>query len=115
MSPTATILQDAGRTIDIIDAYGRRITVRRLNVLDRLRLFKAAGPELSRNETWLGLAMLACSVSAIDDVPMPAPVNELQIEAAVSRLGEVGIAAAAEALTPQAQATAEEVAVSAGN
>ena len=41
-----------------------------------------------RTGPWLGMAMLACSVAAIDDIPVPPPVNEQQIEALVSRLGD---------------------------
>ena len=58
--------------------------------LDKLRLFKAAGPvSLRTNQPWLGMAMLACSVAAIDDVPVPPRRStRQQIEALVSRLGD---------------------------
>jgi hypothetical protein len=46
------------------------------------------------------MALLAASVAAIDDVPVPPPANEAQIEAMVSRLGDDGIAAIANALAP---------------
>ena len=82
----------------VTDAQGRRITLRRLTALDKLRLFKAAGPELAMNQLWLGIAMLAASVSAMDDVPVPPPTNEQQIESLVSRLGETGLEAVADAL-----------------
>jgi hypothetical protein len=44
------------------------------------------------------MAVLACSVLAIDDVPVPAPVTESQIETLVSRLSDDGLAAIAGAL-----------------
>jgi hypothetical protein len=74
--------------------------LRRLTALDKLRLFKAAGAQLAQNQPWLGMALLAASVAAIDDVPVPPPINEGLIEALVSRLGDDGIAAVAEALAP---------------
>ncbi len=43
------------------DAQGRRLALRRLGALDKLRLFKAAGAELSPEPAWLGMAVLACS------------------------------------------------------
>jgi hypothetical protein len=69
---------------------------------------------LSQNQPWLGMAVLAASVAAIDDVPVPAPGNEQQIEALVARLGDAGIAAVGEALA-EMRASATEVAATAGN
>ena len=68
--------------------------------MDRLRLFKAVGTNLASNERYLGVAMLAFVVDAIDGVPLPQPVNEYQIEAAVERLGDAAIEAIAAALSP---------------
>lgn len=84
--------------IEAVDKRGRVLTLRRLSVLERLRLFKAAGPELAQNHPWFGMAVLAASVAAIDNVPVPIPANEQQIETAVSRLDDDGLAAVAAAL-----------------
>jgi len=84
----------------IQDSQGRKLELRRLTALDKLRLFKAAGPHLAHNQPWLGMAVLACSVAAIDDVPVPMPGTETSIEALVARLGDDGIAAIAAALAP---------------
>jgi hypothetical protein len=97
----------------VTDAEGHRFTIRRLTALDKLRLFKAAGPALSQNHLWLGMATLACSVSSIDDVPIPAPTTEAQVESLVSRLGDSGIAAIASALAPESPPV--ELAAHAGN
>lgn len=86
----------------VTDADGRRLELRALTALDKLRLFKAAGPVLSRNEPWLGMALLASAVSAIDDVPVPMPADERGIEALVRRLGDAGLAAVATAMRPEA-------------
>jgi len=92
------------RNMIIEDDTGRRLELRNLSALDKLRLFKAAGPHLAHNQPWLGMAVLACSVAAIDDVPVPMPANEALIEALVARLGDGGIAAVAAALAPDAGA-----------
>ena len=97
-TPSSRIVASAEDARTVTDADGRRLHLRRMNALDRLRLFKAAGPLLSQNAHWLGMASLACSVTAIDDVPLPAPGNEQQIEGLVSRLGDSGINAVAQAL-----------------
>jgi hypothetical protein len=115
MSPSASIIAAAAVTQTVTDAEGRRLTLRRLTALDRLRLFKAAGPLLSQNQPWLGMAVLASSVAAIDDVPVPPPVNELQIEAMIGRLGDTGTAAIAQALQQDATPAVDEMVDNAGN
>jgi hypothetical protein len=99
----------------VATADGVRLTLRRLNALDKLRLFKAAGPILAQNEPWLGMALLASSVIAIDDVPVPAPATEHQIEAVVARLGDAGIAAIAATLRQDGAVHPADLAASAGN
>jgi hypothetical protein len=84
------------------DGEGRELALRRMTALDRLRLFKAVGPQLAQNTPYLGMAMLAASVCSIDGVPVPPPVTEGQVEALVSRLGDSGIAAAASAFAGEA-------------
>ena len=86
---------------EVVDSRGRLLMLRRLSVLDRLRLFEAAGAELSRNDRWLGLAVLAASVAAIDGVPVPMPASKAGLEAAVQRLDEAGLAAVAAGLAPE--------------
>jgi hypothetical protein len=115
MTPSASIVAAATITETVIDADGRRLSIRRLNALDRLRLFKAAGPLLSQNQPWLGMALIACSVAGIDDVPVPPSSNEIQIEAMVGRLGDAGIVAVAQALQQSAEPTLPEVVDNAGN
>jgi hypothetical protein len=91
-------MANADQAIEIKDASGRNLKVRRINALDRLRLLKAAGPELSQNDAWLGLAALTLSVVEINGIPRPLPTNERQIETAVSELGDEGLQAIADAL-----------------
>jgi hypothetical protein len=115
MTPSSSIMTSAAATETVTDDDGRRLTIRRLTALDRLRLFKAAGPILAQNQPWLGMALIASSVDAIDEVPVPTPANETQIEAMVARLGDSGISAVAEALQQSAQLTTAELLDNAGN
>jgi hypothetical protein len=115
MTPSGSIMTSAAATETVTDDDGRRLTVRQLTALDRLRLFKAAGPILAQNQPWLGMALIACSVNAIDDVPVPTPANEALIEAMVARLGDAGISAVAQALQQSVQASTAEVLDAAGN
>jgi hypothetical protein len=61
------------------------------------------------------MAILASSVTAIDDIPIPSPSTETQIEALVSRLGDSGIEAIAEAIEPVAEVDETEQVTNAGN
>ena len=115
MTPSASIVAAAAVTETVTDSDGRRITVRKLSALDRLRLFKAAGPTLAQNQPWLGMALIASSVSAIDELPVPPPSNELQIEAVIGRLGDPGIAAVVQVLQQFAEPTPAEQVATAGN
>jgi hypothetical protein len=115
MSPTAEILSNAAQTIVVTDDIGRQLTIRLLTALDTLRLFKAAGPVLSQNQSWLSVASLAISVTSIDGLPIPAPANEAQIEAIVGRLADVGLAAIAAALDTQNSPSISALSDSAGN
>ena len=99
-TPSGRIVAAAAERLRVTDAEGRALELRRLGALDKLRLFKALGPTLSQNAPYLGMAMLASSVTAIDEVPVPPPATELQVEQMVQRLGDGGIAAVAEALRP---------------
>ncbi len=101
-TPSARLVAAAQRGPLISDARGRELALRRLTALDKLRLFKAAGPSLAQNEAWLGMAALACSVAAIDGVPVPPPATEWQIESLVGRLGDDGLSAVSAALDDEA-------------
>jgi hypothetical protein len=97
-SPSEIFLKATQTAFAIKDSDGRNIEFRRLSALDRLRLFKALGPTLGQNALYLGMATLAYSVTAIEAVPVPPPINEGQLEALVGRLGDSGLAAIAAAI-----------------
>ena len=112
-TPSARLIDAAQSASVTRDNAGRSLTLRRLTALDKLRLYKAAGPVLAQNGPWMGVALLASSVAAIDDIPIPTPASEAQIEALVGRLGEDGLAAVADALG--ASEPLETVVAAAGN
>ena len=100
MTPTATIISRSAETQEVVDCSGRRLILRIPAALDKLRIFKAAGADLALNQPWISMAILASSVTAIDDIPVPFPTSEGQIEALISRLGDVGLDAVARVMEP---------------
>ncbi len=103
LSPTQRIVADGAREMTLTDATGRVLHVRLPGALDRLRLFRAVGPALANNERYVGYAMLAMCVSAIDGVPQPTPMNEVQLEVLVRRLGDAGMVAIGQGLADAAE------------
>lgn len=109
MTPSEAILSEACRSRTVTDSQGRQLVVQPLTALHTLRLLKAAGPELSLNDAWLSMASLAFAVTAIDDMPVPPPATEAQIEAIIARLGDAGVTAVADAIGEATPTVAEPI------
>lgn len=77
----------------ITDAKGRKLTLRKLTVLDQVRLLRAVGGDQARNQPYVEIVTMSASVAEIDGVPVPPPTNERQIDALVSKIGDDGFAA----------------------
>lgn len=83
--------------MEVADAGGRRLRLRVMDPADMLDLLEAAG-ENAGNRAWLRFAMIACSVQAIDEVPVPFPRDPAGVKALARRLGTDGLDAARLAL-----------------
>ena len=102
-TPTSQIVNAANAVREVTDSLGRVIKFKRISALDRIRVLKAVGPEQSKNEPYLGYAMLASSVTELGGVPVPFPRDDRGIEHAVEMLGDEGIEAVARALQADAE------------
>lgn len=83
-SPTAEI--------QVQDARGRTITLRKPGVLAQYRLVEALG-EVAKNVTYVDMIFPLLFVTAIDGATVPMPAKKSEIEALIQRLDEDGIAA----------------------
>lgn len=90
-TPSGSIVASANAERETTDIRGRKIKYRRLNALDRMRLFHAVGAEDSSNAPLVGMALMAASCTEIDGVPLPFPTRASEVEAAVGRLDDDGI------------------------
>ena len=104
-TPTGQIVNSAPR--ESTDTRGRVIRVRRMNALDRLRLFEVAGAENAKNDAYMNYAVIACHVSAIDGDAVTRPATKAQLEALVQRLDEDGLVAAMTATAALYEAAAD--------
>jgi hypothetical protein len=93
--PKLNIVDD--RTATIRTSAGRHLTIKRLSVVEKMRLAKALG-EHSGNDSYSNFAVVAAAVREIDSVPVPFPMTNLQLEAIVQRLDDDGMEAAPEGL-----------------
>jgi hypothetical protein len=96
----------------VTDRRGRQISLRDIGVLETLRLYKALGADLSANDSYMGLAMMAAAACVIDGVPLPFPISETAVEAALERLGDDGAEAVGAAMAAD---DVGKVVVDAGN
>lgn len=92
------------------DENGKRYTIRVLDPADMLDLLEAAG-DLSGNAGWVRYAMMLCSVSEIDGVPVPMPAKKSDVRALAKRIGNAGLKAIDQVLfgAPDTTTTAEVV------
>lgn len=96
-TPSQAIIAAASNTATVTDARGRVLTVKKISPLDRMRLFKVAGPELSANAQWMGMAALASSVVSVDGDLVVKVGRISEIEALVSLLDDDGLEAVGKA------------------
>src|ERR1700722_18878366 len=92
----------SGDTV-VPDSRGRKLTIREPSVLDESRLARLMGDSSTNMGYMLGYVTPAAMVVAIDGEPVPFPRTELQVDAAIQRLGREGIAAVMAHLTKQVE------------
>ena len=86
------------RNARVVDSEGRIIEVRKISAVNMMKLYAAAGPEKSEVDRYMGYAILASSVFAIDDKKLPFPRSAGEVESVVANIGEEGLEAVATAL-----------------
>lgn len=98
---------------EAIDDKGRIIGIKEMDPADQLDLFEACAKN-STNQAWVGMALLVCSATSIDAVPVMMPRTPDEVKALARKLGSSGIAAIAGVLN-SAESDPAEVAATAKN
>jgi hypothetical protein len=96
----------------ITDKAGRSISLRRVGVVETLRLYKVLGANLSLNPAYMGMAEVAASIEALDGIPIPFPDGEAAVEHILRRLGDDATDLVSAAIMPKDSAA---VVAEAGN
>jgi predicted ABC-class ATPase len=79
--------------VTVTDDLGRQLTVRKIGMVDQMRIRRVLGADLSKNEPYLALATLAFCITEIDGERVIPPANVREIEFLVDKLGEEGAVA----------------------
>ncbi|WP_298291420.1 hypothetical protein [Thiomonas sp.] len=82
-------------TVDTRD--GKKLTLKRPNVLVQYRLVAALG-DLAENRVYLSMTLPLIYVAAIDGEQVLQPSSRREVEGLIQRLGEDGMAAVVEAI-----------------
>lgn len=88
----------AKNQVEVTDAGGRTIVVKRLNALEKMRLSKIAGAEGASNPTYFGYVILAASVVSINGEPEVFPMTARAVEALISQLDDDGLSVVSNAV-----------------
>ena len=88
-SPGARLIATGSKPVEVSDALGRTITLRKPAPLARLDFAKAAGGG-EINQLYLAEVMHLPYVAAIDGVAVATPASEGELRALYARLGDDG-------------------------
>jgi hypothetical protein len=109
-SPAARLVAAASQPVEVVDALGRTITLKKPAPLARLDFAKAAGGA-EINQLYLAEVMHLPYVAAIDGAIVVTPASEGELRALYARLGDDGNEAAQlgvlEHFSPKPRAEAE--------
>jgi len=97
-SPTEQLTAQANQAYVVTDTTGRRITLQKPGLLAQFRIVKMVGGETAANRVYMNMILPVTFVVAIDDLPVPPPTNQAQLDALIQRLDEHGLSACMEGL-----------------
>jgi hypothetical protein len=86
------IINKAAAEVVITDARGRKIALKKPNVLSEFRFVEFLG-ESAENRVYVSMAMPMIYVTSIDGELIAPPSSKLQLEAVISRLDDDGVKA----------------------
>lgn len=90
LNPTEQLVAAANASVDVSDARGRTITLRKPGVLAQFRLVEGLG-DAAANTTYVGMVLPLIYVGAINGDAVAPLTTKRQAEALIQRLDEDGI------------------------
>jgi hypothetical protein len=89
-TPTAQLLANAAAEFLVEDSKGRVFTLQRPGILAQFRIVEVMGASADI-QTYRGMVTPLIYIAAIDGDPIAKPVNKLQLEALIQRVGDEGL------------------------
>jgi len=90
-------VQTKSADVQVTDARGRVLTLRKPNVLAQYQLVRMLGADASSNQTYLSMVMPLLYLQAIDGEAVNF-ANQRELDAAIQRLDEEGLEALAKGI-----------------
>ncbi|GGY07106.1 hypothetical protein [Paludibacterium paludis] len=106
-APAASLQARLDRTVEVTDALGRTLTLKKPGVLDQLHLIETLGAT-AKNDMYLNIVVPILYVVAIDGDTVYKPASKRELEAIVQRLDEDGLQAVAKGVEEHFAAPAGE-------
>lgn len=78
----------------VTDSLGRKLTVKKLNLMEEMNLMVAAGSDRSSNARWMQYATIVSCVRKIGDEHMQPPMTLRILQGNIQAVGSEGFAAA---------------------
>jgi hypothetical protein len=75
----------------VVDAKGRRLTIQQPSLVNESRLYRIVGDAASNGVYMNAYVLPTAMVIKIDDDPCSFPVNQIQLDAAMNRIGRDGM------------------------
>jgi len=94
-TPSEEVVAKAITEVNVIDASGRSITLKRPGVLAQFRLVEMLGDSAS-NQSYVGMVLPLIYVAAIDGDPVSRITTKVGLEGLIQRLDEEGVVAVAQ-------------------
>jgi|SRR5580658_5878116 hypothetical protein len=96
--PSERVVQTSIDGKEVVDSLGRKIVLRKPDILDMWDVFSAIGAEDSKNPACMMLATKVLHIATIDGQVVMCPKSQKEFRAALKRIGESGILAIDSAL-----------------
>lgn len=96
--PSEKVVQTSLDGKEVVDSLGRKLVLRKPDVLDMYDIFSAIGAEDSKNPACMMIATKVLHIATIDGQVCSSPKSQKEFRAALRRIGESGIMAVDKAL-----------------
>lgn len=97
-TPTQQIIKQAAKPIQVTDARGRVIRLRKPGILAQFKLVEAVGGKAASNEVYMSMVLPLTYIECIDEAVITLPEDKKDVDWLIELLGDDGISAVIDAI-----------------